>query len=95
MSDDTRRGLTKAQVREKLFELMCQNARVTREDLADEKSLRDDLHLDSLDFVGIVNEVEKEWKITIPDTEADKLKTVGDVVEALWSKLGSGGGTVP
>ncbi len=39
-----------------------------------------DLGADSLDTVELIMEFEKEFGITIPDEEAEKIKTVGDAV---------------
>lgn len=39
-----------------------------------------DLGADSLDTVELIMELEKEFKITIPDDEAQKIQTVGDAI---------------
>ena len=39
-----------------------------------------DLGADSLDQVELIMEFEKEFGITIPDEDAEKIKTVNDVV---------------
>ena len=39
-----------------------------------------DLGADSLDTVELIMNFEKEFGITIPDEEAEKIKTVGDAV---------------
>jgi acyl carrier protein len=43
-------------------------------------SLRDDLDADSLDAIEIVITVEEEFGIEIPDDEAARLATYGDVL---------------
>jgi acyl carrier protein len=40
-----------------------------------------DLGVDSLDIVELVMELEEEFGITIPDDQAEKLKTLGDVID--------------
>ena len=45
-----------------------------------ESSFTNDLGADSLDTVELIMELEKEFEITIPDEEAEKIATVGDVV---------------
>ena len=52
-----------------------------------EDDLRDDLQFDSLDCVEAIMDLEKEFDITIPDKEAEKCRTVQDVVELVKSKL--------
>lgn len=49
-------------------------------DLGLEKSLVDDLGLDSLDLVDMVQTLEQEFRIEIPDEAMEPLKTVGDVL---------------
>ena len=76
MSDEKRAGRTKAEVREKLFALMKENAHIDPAALREEARLDEDLRMDSLDLVAVVNEVEHEFKITIPDDKLGGLKTV-------------------
>ena len=40
----------------------------------------DELQMDSLDKINLSFEVEERFKISIPDTALDSLRTVGDVV---------------
>ena len=46
-----------------------------------EASFIDDLGADSLDIVELVMALEEEFDIEIPDNDAEKVVTVGDVVE--------------
>ena len=46
-----------------------------------EASFIDDLGADSLDIVELVMAVEEEFDIEIPDADAEKVTTVGDVVD--------------
>ena len=46
-----------------------------------EASFIDDLGADSLDIVELIMALEEEFDIEIPDTDAEKVVTVGDVVE--------------
>jgi acyl carrier protein len=46
-----------------------------------ESSFIDDLGADSLDIVELVMAMEDEFGIEIPDEDAEKIKTVKDVVE--------------
>lgn len=49
-------------------------------------SFIDDLGADSLDIVELVMAMEEEYDIEIPDEDAEKLKTVGDVSNYLKEK---------
>jgi len=44
-------------------------------------SLIDDVGADSLDVVELVMKMEEEFGIEIPDEEAEKIKTVNDVIQ--------------
>jgi len=44
-----------------------------------ESRLREDLGLDSFDLVEMINDLEFEFKITIPDYEIEKIKTIKDI----------------
>jgi len=45
-----------------------------------EASFTNDLGADSLDTVELIMEFEKEFGISIPDDQAEKIATVGDAV---------------
>ena len=47
-----------------------------------------DLGADSLDTVELIMEFEKEFDITIPDEDAEKIATVGDAVDYVQEKAG-------
>ncbi|WP_026363141.1 acyl carrier protein [Methylopila sp. M107] len=51
-------------------------------------SLRSDLGADDLDQVELVMALEEEFDVSIPDDEADRAKTVGEMV-ALVARLKS------
>ena len=46
-----------------------------------EASFIDDLGADSLDIVELIMALEEEFDLQIPDSEAEKIATVGDVIE--------------
>ena len=52
-------------------------------------SFIDDLGADSLDIVELVMTMEEEFDLDIPDEDAEKMKTVGDVVKYISSKTTS------
>ena len=47
----------------------------------------DDLNAESLDMVELVMAMEQEFNISIPDEEAERIKTVGDAVEFIKGKM--------
>lgn len=54
---------------------------VDENDVTLEASFTNDLGADSLDTVELIMELEKEFDIQIPDEDAEKIVTVGDVVK--------------
>lgn len=53
---------------------------VQEADVTPEASFTNDLGADSLDTVELIMEFEKEFGISIPDEEAEKISTVGDAI---------------
>ena len=51
-----------------------------------ESSFIDDLGADSLDTVELIMAFEEEFDVEIPDEDAQKIKTVKDVIEYIESK---------
>ena len=51
-------------------------------------SLVDDLGADSLDIVELVMAMEEEFGMEIPDEDAEKIKSVGDVIKYIKDKTG-------
>jgi acyl carrier protein len=74
---------------DKVKEIIVRELGVERDKLTDNASFIDDLGADSLDIVELVMEFEKEFNIDIPDEEAEKLRTVGDAVGYLNTKVGA------
>ena len=59
---------------------------VDESDVSPEASFTNDLGADSLDTVELIMEFEKEFDLTIPDEEAEKIATVGDAISYLEEK---------
>ena len=59
---------------------------VDENDITREASFTNDLGADSLDTVELIMEFEKEFDLTIPDEDAEKIGTVGDAVDYVESK---------
>lgn len=66
---------------EKVQEKVAEQLGVEADEVTMESSFIDDLGADSLDIVELLMALEEEFDIEIPDEEAEKLATVGDVVE--------------
>ena len=75
-------------VREQVINLISEQLNVKLDEIKDSSELVGDLGADSLDAVEIVMEIEEEFEIEIPDEDADKFKTVGDIVNYITRRIG-------
>ena len=66
---------------EKVQEKVAEQLGVDADEVTLESSFIDDLGADSLDIVELLMALEEEFDIEIPDEEAEKLSSVGDVVD--------------
>lgn len=79
-------GGSKMAMSPKIKEIIVEQLGVDPEKVKPEASFIDDLGADSLDIVELVMAMEEEFDLEIPDDEAEKLRTVGDVVGFLEKK---------
>ena len=68
-------------VEEKLKEIVIKQFGEGENTVTLESSFVNDLGADSLDIVELVMELEDEFDVSIPDEDAEKMKTVGDAVK--------------
>ena len=80
---------TAAEVEAKVIQIVSEQMSVDKGEITRNTSFVNDLNADSLDTVELVMELEDEFDLTIPDEEAEKLKTVGDALKYLQEKMGS------
>jgi acyl carrier protein len=73
-------------VEEKVIGIVSEQLQIPKEEITADKSFVDDLKADSLDVVELVMEFEDAFKITIPDEDYEKIKTVGDAVKYIEEK---------
>lgn len=66
---------------EKVKGIIVEQLGVAESAITMEASFIDDLGADSLDIVELVMAIEEEFDIEIPDSDAEKVVTVGDVVD--------------
>ena len=65
----------------KVKDVIVDQLSVDEDDVTSEASFFDDLGADSLDIVELVMALEDSFGVSIPDEEAESIKTVGDAVE--------------
>ena len=73
-------------IQEKIISIISSNLNINVEDIKLESKLIQDLESDELDNIEICMEIEDEFKIDIPDEDADKFVTVKDIVEYVKKK---------
>ena len=68
---------------DKIKKIIVDQLGVDESKITEDSSFVDDLGADSLDIVELIMAFEEEFDIEIPDEDAEKIKTVGDVVKYL------------
>ena len=79
---------TKDEILVKVSGIIAKQLKVEEAEIKLEKSLIDDLNADSLDIVELVMSLEDEFGFEIPDSEAEKLRTVSDAVNYIAANGG-------
>ena len=72
---------TEAEIEEKIYQIVSEQMGIDKSELTRETSFVDDLNADSLDTVELVMEFEDEFEMSIPDEEAEKIRTIGQTIE--------------
>ena len=73
--------MSSEEIFEKIKGIIVEQLGVTEATVTMEASFIDDLGADSLDIVELIMALEEEFDIEIPDSDAEKVVTVGDVVD--------------
>ncbi|MBQ7540075.1 MAG: acyl carrier protein [Bacteroidaceae bacterium] len=71
----------------KVKEIIKDKLSVDDADVREDASFTNDLGADSLDTVELIMDFEKEFKINIPDDQAEKISTVGDAIKYIEEHL--------
>ena len=69
-----------SEVAERVKAIIVDKWSVEETEVTNEASFTNDLGADSLDTVELIMEFEKEFGISIPDDQAEKITTVGDAI---------------
>ena len=76
-----------ANTRDRVIEIVCEQMGQSKDKVNEETSFITDLGADSLDTVELVMELEDEFDLSIPDEEAEKIRTVGDAINYIEANL--------
>ncbi|MFT4585970.1 MAG: acyl carrier protein [Candidatus Binatia bacterium] len=66
---------------DKVIDIIVEQLGVEKEQVTPDAKFIEDLGADSLDTVELVMALEEEFTIEVPDEEAEKLQSVGDVIK--------------
>jgi acyl carrier protein len=72
---------TEAEIQEKVSQIVSEQSGIDKSELTRETSFVDDLNADSLDMVEFVMKFEDEFEMSIPDEEAEKIRTIGQAID--------------
>jgi acyl carrier protein len=68
-------------IEDRVKQIVAEQLGVDEADVTPEASFVDDLGADSLDLVELIMAMEEEFDVKIEDEEAEKIKTVQDVID--------------
>lgn len=79
--------MSSEEIFDKVKEIIVEQLGIAENNVNEEASFIDDLGADSLDIVELIMAIEEEFDIEIPDTDAEKVVTVGDVVDYIKDNI--------
>ena len=77
-----------SEIAQKVKQIIIDKLGVEESEVTPEASFTNDLGADSLDTVELIMEFEKEFNLTIEDSDAEKIQTVGEAVEHIKKSIG-------
>ena len=66
---------------QRLKDIVIDRLGVDDSEVSRDASFTEDLDADSIDIVLLVMDIEKEFNISIPDAEAEKIRTFGEALD--------------
>ncbi len=78
--------MSEKSIEDKVKDIIVEQLGVTPEQVTPNASFIEDLGADSLDTVELVMAFEEEFNVEVPDEDAEKLQTVGDVIKYIEDK---------
>ncbi len=70
-----------ASIEERVKKIVSEQLSIPEEQITAQKSFEADLGADSIGLVELMMQFEDEFDMSIPDEEAEKIKTVGDAIK--------------
>ena len=78
--------MSEKSISEKVKDIIVEQLGLNPEQVTESASFIEDLGADSLDTVELVMAFEEEFSVEVPDEDAEKLQTVGNVVDYIEKK---------
>jgi acyl carrier protein len=69
-----------SEIAERVKDIIADKLSVEKSEVTNDASFTNDLGADSLDTVELIMEFEKEFGVSIPDDQSEKIVTVGDAI---------------
>ena len=73
-------------IEEKVIGIVSEQLNIPKEDIKTNSDFVADLKADSLDLVELVMEFEDEFGVQIPESDQEKIKSVGDAIKYITEK---------
>ena len=73
--------------KERFDKLLIDTLSISQEQITPDARFAEDFGADSLDTVELIMEFEKEFKISIPDEQAEQIKTVADAETVILNQM--------
>lgn len=78
------------EIKDKIYEIVSRRMKRNVYELSDDTNFKKDLGADSIDTVEIIFELEEMYGISIEDTDAEMINTVGDAVSVIQRIVAEG-----
>lgn len=90
VSDTSKVDTSKLRIYKKVKQIIIDKLGVDEKEVTLSASFTNDLGADSLDIVELIMEFEKEFNISIPDSDVEKINTVGQVAAYVYNRVKNG-----
>ena len=78
--------MEKEEIFSKVVDVLVEQLGVEKENVKKDSEIMTDLGADSLDVVDVVQVLEEEFNVKVPNTDIEKLKTVEDITNYIAEK---------
>lgn len=79
--------MSREEIFDKVSQILSEELGLDPESIDMEANFIEDLNADSLDIVDLIVEMEHEFDLSIPDDEAEQIRTVGDAVNYIANNI--------